>query len=33
RLAARFGPYDQVPGGLSPPDHRPCWAHHGGTEM
>src|SRR5690606_13176465 len=27
RLAARFGPYDQVPGGLSPPDHRPCWAH------
>lgn len=27
RLAARFGPYDQVPGGLAPPDHRPCWAH------
>src|SRR5690606_32583741 len=27
RFAARFGPYDQVPGGLSPPDHRPCWAH------
>src|SRR5690606_18291804 len=27
RLAVRFGPYDQVPGGLSPPDHRPCWAH------
>lgn len=28
RLAARFGPYDQVPGGLSPPDHCSCWAHH-----
>src|SRR5690606_36019275 len=27
RVAVRFGPYDQVPGGLSPPDHRPCWAH------
>src|SRR5690606_21452542 len=29
RFAARFGPYDQVPGGLSPPDHRPYWAHSG----
>ena len=27
RLAVRFGRYDQVPGGLSPPDHCPCWAH------
>ena len=27
RLAARFSPYDQVPGGLSPPDHCSCWAH------
>ena len=28
RLALPFGPCDQVPGGLSPPSHRPCRAHH-----
>ena len=34
RLALPFGPCDQVPGGLSPPSHRPCRAHHkkGGWE-
>ncbi len=28
RLADHFGPCDQVPGGLPPPDHRPCRAYH-----
>ena len=25
RLAVRLGRYDQLPGGLSPPSHHPCW--------
>jgi hypothetical protein len=28
-LAVHLGRYDQLPGGLSPPSHRPCWAHIG----
>jgi hypothetical protein len=24
----RLGCYDQLPGGLSPPSHRSCWAHN-----
>ena len=27
RLAVHFGPCDQVPGGLPPPDYRPCRAY------
>src|SRR5437870_1529153 len=27
RLAVRLGRYDQLPGGLTPPSHPPCWAH------
>ena len=27
RLAVHLGRHDQLPGGLSPPSHRPCWAH------
>src|SRR3990172_2932163 len=27
RLAVRLGRYDQLPGGLAPPSHPPCWAH------
>src|SRR5207249_4243085 len=26
-LAVPLGPCDQVPGGLSPPGQRPCWAY------
>src|SRR5439155_26280696 len=26
-LAVPLGPCDQVPGGLSPPSQRPCWAY------
>jgi hypothetical protein len=26
-LAVCLGRYDQLPGGLSPPSHRSCWAH------
>ena len=35
RLALPFGPCDQVPGGLSPPRHRPCRAHYqkGGPDL
>jgi len=27
RLAVRLGRHDQLPRGLSPPSHSPCWAH------
>ncbi len=25
---ARLGRHDQLPGGLPPPSHHPCWAHN-----